>query len=186
MRIIAGSARGRTLATPKDSRVRPTTDRVRESLFALLGSFDESVVWDVFSGTGALGLEALSRGADYVYLSDSSRASIQIIEENVRRVDGGDRVRVLAMSYERALERLEHDPDVIFLDPPYESGLLESALTLIAKSQVIGKGALMVCEQGASEVPIRHPAFELDDERVYGGTRITLLIKGETEIPNTL
>jgi 16S rRNA (guanine966-N2)-methyltransferase len=177
MRIIGGSARGRVLATPKDDRVRPTTDRIRESLFSILGDFQDTIVLDGFAGTGALGCEALSRGATFCYFCDPSRDSVSLVEENLRRIDAGDRARVLTMRFDRALEQITHDPDVIFLDPPYGTGLLEGAVEAVAACQGIGKGALLVCEQGSDETPIRHDAFELDDERVYGGTRLTFLVR---------
>ncbi len=177
MRIIGGTARGRTLATPKDDRVRPTTDRIRESLFSIMGDFHDTIVMDGFAGTGALGCEALSRGATFCYFADPSRDSVALVEENLTRIDASDRAKVLPVRFDRALEQITHDPDVIFLDPPYATGLLEAAVEAVAKCHGIGKGALLVCEQGSDETPIRHPDFELDDERVYGATRITFLVR---------
>ena len=177
MRIIAGTAKGRKLQTPKNDNVRPTTDRVRESLFSIMGSFEDCVVWDAFAGTGALGCEALSRGADFVYFSDSSRPSIELVRENIGRVTKDQNFRVIHAPAERAIAELSHDPDIIFLDPPYASGLLESVVDAIARASAIGSGALLVCEQGAEEPPIQHDSFEMDDQRLFGSIRITFLVK---------
>lgn len=177
MRIIAGTARGRKLQAPKSDRIRPTGDRVRESLFSIMGSFEDAVVWDAFSGTGALGCEALSRGAKFVYFSDSSRQSIELIQGNTRRVASDQNFRIVQGAADKCIAQLDHDPDIIFLDPPYASGLLELLVDSIARTNTIGPGALLVCEQGEDESPIRHPDFEVDDERLFGSVRITFLVK---------
>lgn len=177
MRIISGYARGRTLAGPSDNRVRPTTARVRESLFAIMGDFADCVVVDGFAGTGALGCEALSRGADYVYFFDKSPSSIEVIEENVGRIGAEDITRIIGVSFTKGLKVLEHEPDIIFLDPPYDQGLLAPALDALANCERITAQALLVVEQSTKEPVSDHPAFEVDDERIYGDTRIRFLLR---------
>lgn len=182
MRIISGNARGRTLAAPKDDRVRPTTDRIRESLFSILGSFDECTVFDGFAGTGALGCEALSRGATRVAFADSSPRSIELVRENIQRVDGLDRSLVLPVAFDRALALLDFEPDVVFIDPPYLQGLSQQALETMARSPQITDGSLVVCEQHVDEQPCAHEAFLLDDERVYGSVRLRFLLRKENSV----
>lgn len=177
MRIIAGTARGRTLATPQDDRVRPTTDRIRESLFSILGSFEDCTVFDGYAGTGALGCEALSRGATRAAFADVSADSIALVRENVSRIDASDRATILALPFDRAVARLEFDPDVIFLDPPYHQGLTQKSLEILARSPRITDGALVVCEQHFDEEPCGLEGFERDDERVYGTVRLTFLVR---------
>ena len=177
MRIISGYAKGRSLQGPKDDSVRPTTDRVRESLFGILGDFSECVVVDGFAGTGALGCEALSRGAEFVYFFDKAPASIEVIEENLSRLEAADDAKVIGVPFIRGLARLEHEPDVVFLDPPYNKGLLLPALEALGSHPRVTARALVVVEQSTKEPPAEHEAFELDDERVYGDTRIRFLLR---------
>lgn len=177
MRIIAGSYKGRKLASPNDDRVRPTTDRVRESLFSILGDFSDCVVVDGFAGTGALGIEALSRGADYCYFFDPSYASILLVEENIDRVGASERASIYKVSFDKGLELLESEPDVLFLDPPYGSSLAQSALESMAKCEWVTARALVVVEQSSTDKPVEHEAFELDDERLFGDTRMRFLLR---------
>ncbi|MEZ4461350.1 MAG: 16S rRNA (guanine(966)-N(2))-methyltransferase RsmD [bacterium] len=181
MRIISGTAKGRKLATPLDDRVRPTTDRIRESLFSILGSFEDCTVLDAFAGTGALGCEALSRGATRVCFADNAAASIALVTDNVARVHAEDRAEIIHGSYELALRRMSFDPDVVFLDPPYNQGLTNAALEVLANAPRITAGALVVCEQHADEPPCQHPAFTLDDERLYGSVRLRLFLRNDDE-----
>ncbi len=175
MRIIAGKHKGLRLASPADDRVRPTTDRVRESLFAILGDFHDAIVVDGFAGTGALGCEALSRGAAICYFFDRAHSSIRIVEENVERIGALQRAPIYKVSFDRGLELLEDDPDLVFLDPPYGTDLAQSALAAMAESDRITAGAMAIVEQYSSDEPVQHAAFELEDERFFGDTRIRFL-----------
>lgn len=177
MRIISGTAKGRALAAPSDARVRPTTDRIRESLFSILGSFDDCTVFDAFAGTGALGCEALSRGATHACFSDSAARSIALIAENVRRVRAQERSIILHATFEQAVRRLDFDPDVTFLDPPYNKGLAQYALDVLAESERFTEGALIVCEQHVDETPCALSDFDLDDERIYGSVRLRFFLR---------
>ena len=177
MRIISGYARGQKLATPPNNQIRPTTDRVRESLFAILGSFEEAVVLDAFAGTGALGCEALSRGAEFAYFFDRAPSAVDLIAENVARVRAEDLSRIVNVPMERGLELLDHEPDVVFLDPPYNKGLAQEALDSLSSCPKITENCLVVVEQATDETPVEHADFKLDDERVYGSTRIRMLLR---------
>ena len=177
MRIIAGQARGRRLASPSDDKIRPTTDRVRESLFSILGDVTDAEVVDGFAGTGALGLEAMSRGARRCFFFDSSREAIATIRENARRVGVEARSVVRRCTFEQGLERfVEGTPDLWFLDPPYETGLAEQALQAMEEAEDrVTQGALVVWESARNEEIPELDSFELERERTYGSTRIVLL-----------
>lgn len=158
------------------AHLRPTPDRVRESLFNLLAhSHGDPVsgarVLDVFAGTGALGLEALSRGADSVVFLDSGRVSRRLISENIQRFGVEDRARLVARDALRAGPPPAEAASLVFLDPPYGKGLGEKALA--ALGGWIAQGALVVWEErGAQEAPA---GFVPVDERAYGETHITIL-----------
>lgn len=177
MRIISGSARGRTLATPKDQSVRPTTDRVRESLFSILGSLHELVVLDAFAGTGALGCEALSRGAAFCYFFDPSKDSMALIKENISRVKATARASTQQQLMTQALPTItQHKLDLVFLDPPYHTALANEALQALATHhRLLAPAAIIVLEQAIEDPQPAPPSsrFALDDLRTYGRTRLT-------------
>lgn len=173
MRIIAGKHRGRQLASPKDDAIRPTTDRVRESLFSIIGNLHDAVVIDGFAGTGALGCEALSRGARKVWFFDPSRAAVELVRSNLEMIGEQDAAVVVQSRFAAALDRVDEDIDIVFLDPPYGSPEPAAALDALALSSRVRARALVILEQDkADEVPQNH-AFEIEDQRVYGTTRIT-------------
>ena len=174
MRIIAGTARGRRLKSPTSNSIRPTGDRVRESLFSMLGDLKGAVVVDAFAGTGALGLEALSRGAEKAYFFDVSKEAIETIEENVRRVDVEQRATVKRSDFiEGLVTTVTGTPDLFFFDPPYGSDRAARGLeAMIGQTETVTPGALVVWESGVDEeIPIVE-GFEVVDEREYGTTRL--------------
>ncbi len=180
MRVIAGEFRGRALAAvgkgDAGAHLRPTTDRVRESLFNVLAhkvDFDGLRVLDLFAGTGALGLEALSRGAASVTFVDDGRVAQGLIQKNIDLC----RVRPRCQLLRRSALKLGANPqapfDLIFLDPPYGKSLGQKALAAIAAEGWIAPGALLIWEENTRmETP---PGFTLEDSRKYGETHITLL-----------
>jgi 16S rRNA (guanine966-N2)-methyltransferase len=179
MRIIAGYARGRRLVTPSNDSVRPTTDRVRESLFSILGDLEDAKVVDGFAGSGALGCEALSRGAARCAFFDPSTQSIELVRENLKRIDAAHLAAVSRLPFTQGLARLDFDPDLVFLDPPYHTPLAQQALDALAASPRITPGALVVIEQDIGDTPASHDAFDLDDERIYGRTRLRFLRRAD-------
>ena len=129
MRIIAGDYKGRRLYTPEDRRIRPTADKVKEALFSIIGDdIDEAVVCDLFSGTGNLGLEALSRGADKCYFGDNSADSIRLIKENIEMCRAGEYSEVIHGDFKKTLSMINEKVNVFFLDPPYYKDLWEPAM----------------------------------------------------------
>ncbi|MDU4959965.1 MAG: 16S rRNA (guanine(966)-N(2))-methyltransferase RsmD [Sporomusaceae bacterium] len=152
MRIITGSAKGAKLKTPRGMAVRPTADRVKESLFNILGSRVEAAsVLDLFAGTGNLGLEALSRGAGHATFVEQSMASIALIRDNAALTKLQDRITIVKANVLTALERLEGQFDLVFCDPPYNRGLVNQVLTKIDTASILADNALVVLEHSQHE-----------------------------------
>lgn len=180
MRIISGSARGRRLLSPKNFRIRPTADRVKESLFniltVLMGSFVQCRALDIFAGTGNLGIEALSRGASHAVFVDSHKDSITLINKNLRLCGFVERARVInaeAVAGLGLLEKGEAPFQLVFIDPPYRKGHAERTLEYLAASALIGGGSLVVVEIASDEVlPPEFGSLKEFDRRVYGDTVI--------------
>jgi len=183
-RIIAGSARGRRLAVPPGRDTRPTSDRVREALFSRLeheGRLDGAHVLDLYAGSGALGLEALSRGARTAVLVESDRATAALIRRNVETV-ALDGATVLAAPVARALARRPDSPaDLVLADPPYPLGEpdLAAALELLVAGGWLAPSAVVVVERSSrSPEPTWPPALDRVDERTYGETRLWFAERG--------
>ena len=176
MRIIAGQWRGRPLAAPKGDTTRPTADRTREALFSMLasrvGSFDGLAVADLFAGSGALGLEALSRGAASCLFVEQDKPALDALRANVAALKaGGADVRaasVLALGPARA------PLDLVMMDPPYGSGAGAVAADKLARLGWIGMGTWVSVETARDE-PVAVAGFDVEAERVHGRARITLL-----------
>ena len=173
MRIITGRARGARLKTPKGLLTRPTSDRVKESLFSILGGrVAGRRVLDLFAGTGSLGLEALSRGAASAVFVD--RATEAVLRENAEHTRLGETARILRGDVFSALARLAAEGavfDLVFCDPPYHKGLWERALTALDASPVLSEGALVIVESGEDEKEIPPLSrLSLVREERYGHT----------------
>ncbi|MEQ1754983.1 MAG: 16S rRNA (guanine(966)-N(2))-methyltransferase RsmD [Micropepsaceae bacterium] len=186
MRIVSGKFRGLLLATPKDQRVRPTSDRVREALFNVLAHNDFDIgfslhgsrVLDLFAGTGALGLEALSRGAAYVMLVDDHFESRALIRRNVEAAHATGSTKI----WRRDATALGDMPanaggpfNLVFLDPPYHKGLAERALQSALSGSWLAPGALIAVETATGETFVRPASLAVCDERIYGDTTMRLL-----------
>jgi len=191
VRVIGGSSRGRKLQTPRGLSVRPTSDKVKESLFnilgGMLGSLDGCTVLDIFAGTGNLGIEALSRGAKSAVFIDSSRESTAIISKNLSLTGFTDRSRIILKDFCPALSILESSGEIfqlIFIDPPYQKGLIEKCLQQLQKSSVIDEQTVVVTEFSSREdIADCHGCLQQIDKRVYGDTALafyTTTQKGST------
>lgn len=183
MRIISGSARGRRLFTPRDSRVRPTSDRVKEALFNILtgflGTFDGLAVLDIFAGTGNLGIEALSRGANSATFIDNHRESAALVKRNLEACGFADRGRVIVKEAASALKMLEREGErfhLAFLDPPYRQGLAAEVLEYLSASALLDENSLVIAEFSAKEeMPGSFGALQEVDRRTYGDTALSFL-----------
>jgi 16S rRNA (guanine966-N2)-methyltransferase len=179
MRIVGGAFRGRRLAAlgtgDAAAHLRPTADRVRESLFSVLTSqdaLDGARVLDLFAGTGALGLEALSRGAAAAVFVENGRKALALLAENIRLTGTAESCRVLRVDATRLLPAAAAC-DLVFLDPPYGKGLGSRALSAAARQGWIAPAALVVWEEASAQSA--PDGFAVTDARRYGDTHVTLL-----------
>ncbi|GAB5470211.1 MAG: 16S rRNA (guanine(966)-N(2))-methyltransferase RsmD [Rhodospirillales bacterium] len=189
MRIVGGSLRGRRLQAPADRSLRPTSERTRESLFDLLtqgraaGGRDrvrDAAVMDAFAGTGALGLEALSRGAASVVFLEKAPAAARLIRRNAEALGVAQSARVLqgdALLPPAALRPV----DLLLLDPPYGEGLALPALRALLRAGWLGPGSLVALEADAREDLDLPEGFDLRDDRRYGRARLLILEVSEPE-----
>lgn len=190
MRIVAGEFRGRKLHSPKKRDIRPTSDRVREAVFSMIAArLPGARVLDLFAGTGALGLEALSRGAARAVFVDESGDAIRLIWKNIQSCGVEDRVQVLQGPAAVVLRRLAGKGrgagpfHVVFLDPPYGLGYVENTMGLLP--DLVSQSGLVIAEHDRRDVfPERLKGWLLLDRRSYGDTMISLFVRdmgaGET------
>jgi len=188
MRIVAGRFKGRALVAPADARLRPTSDKVRQAIFNILehsdfkgavagaAGLEGARVIDLFAGTGALGLEALSRGARYCLFVEEAAESRALIRENVEALalTGASKIWRRDATNLGALDTLSPF-DLAFLYPPYRKNLLAPALKGLASGGWLNAGALIVAEAAEDETIPAVGGYELLDDRVYGDTRIAFL-----------
>ena len=174
MRIIAGSARRTPLAAPKGQNTRPTADRVKENLFNILTSYvTDARFLDLFCGSGAIGIEALSRGANEAVFVDSSKDAIAALTANLARAKLIG--RIMPMCVFTAISMLAGEGrlyDIIYLDPPYGQGLLDPTLDAIVKSTLITQNGSIVAESHVDEEMPQPGPLILHDTRIYGQTRL--------------
>lgn len=180
MRVITGSARGKRLETLEGEQVRPTSERVKESLFNIVQfDLEGRRVLDLFAGSGQLGLEAVSRGAARAVLVDSAKESIGVIQRNVSHCGFGDRVDVVQSDFSAYLARNRQKFDLAFLDPPYRKGLLQQALPLVA--QIMNPGGTIFCEHPVDE-QLPEEAGEFCAVKSYRYGKITLTMYRRKEV----
>ena len=179
MRIVAGEWRGRKLTAPKGDSTRPTADRTRETLFSMLtsrlGTFEGLSVLDLFAGSGALGLEALSRGASQCLFVEQEADAVKAIRANIEALDARSRAQVQQGSV-MSLRPAKTAHDLILLDPPYETGAGQVALDRMARLGWIGPATWIALETRKDE-KIDVKALQIEAERVVGKAKITLLVQ---------
>ncbi len=193
MRVIAGTARGRALRAPAAPTTRPTSDLIKGVIFSLLeaeaykrgfepdeeGVLAAAIAWprvlDLFAGSGALGIEALSRGATHADLVDSDVSAVRAIEANLLGTDLAERATVYRLSIETALQRLAGPYDLVFADPPYEdaAGIAKLVDALARPDLVPPSGAVVLEQAGAAEPPPALAGLPLANSRRHGKTRVT-------------
>lgn len=173
MRVITGTARGRKLKEPVGMDIRPTTDSVKEAVFSMLQfDIEGRRVLDLFAGTGQLGIECLSRGAESVTFVDESRTAVALVRENLQKCQmTADVVQTESIGF---IGR-DGKYDLIFLDPPYDTGLLERALEKIVQFDILNDGGIIICESWQDKViPALTAPYFIEKERTYGKIKITV------------
>lgn len=184
IRIVGGRDRGRKLRALKGRKLRPTTERVRESIFDILGdSVRGRSILDIFAGTGAMGIEALSRGAARAVFVERHRPMARIIRRNLTDNESFQAIsKVLSCDYSRALRILMAEPgrfDIVFLDPPYLRGLAGESLKEISKSPILSEEVVVVVEHSPKEeLEDAVGCLRLSDRRRYGDTQVSFYRKG--------
>ncbi len=175
MRVTGGALAGRRIDAPRRGTVRPTADRVRESLFMRLGSQEGSRVLDLFAGSGALGIEALSRGATSVVFVDRTAVCAATIRRNLEALEVGDRARVLRSPVKAALQRLARERarfDLVLVDPPYAAGEAQAVLEAVAREGLLDPAGTLVLETDRRHDPDPVAGLRRTDERRYGDTQL--------------
>jgi 16S rRNA (guanine966-N2)-methyltransferase len=179
VRVISGELKGRRIAGGKTTRVRPTSDRVKESIFNVLrGEVAQKRILDLFAGAGTLGIEALSRGAKSVTFVDASRQSINVLKKNLRELDLESKATILRLDGIKALSKLKEEFDMIFADPPYLKGFTQRIIDSIAHSTRLKKKGIFILEHHKKET------FLLPEEKLsvlkrkkFGDTVVTFFLK---------
>jgi 16S rRNA (guanine966-N2)-methyltransferase len=183
MRIVAGTFRGRPLVAPKGQSTRPTADRTRQAIFNVLEhaawspGLDGRRVIDLFAGSGALGFEAISRGADFCLFVDRDAAARGAIRHNAEALAALDRIRIDGRDVAALAARpaAEAPYDLALVDPPYAEGLGEQALARLAEGGWLAPGGLVVLERGSHDPPLATAGFRMLDERRWGAARVAFL-----------
>jgi len=177
LRVIAGSARRTNLIAPEGLNTRPTSDRAKESLFSILADrICGAKVLDIFCGSGAIGIEALSRGAEKAVFVDESVAAIKATQANLNKTRLTTNAKVLQMKFDKAIQTLEGQSfEIIFLDPPYGTHLLTQTLEKLTQIPLLVKNGIVIAETSTKENPEIPKEFTLESARMYGNTKFLFL-----------
>ncbi len=179
MKIISGTLKGRKIEGHLLKDTRPTMDRVKESIFAMIQDYiTDSLCLDLFSGSGNLGIEAISQGARFVYFNDIDKGAIRIIEKNLANLDIFKKSKVLNLDYHKCLKYLEgKEFNLIFLDPPYASDNIKNSIELIDKYKLIKENGLIICESSSLDKIVYSNDYEKIKEKKYGDKWVVILRK---------
>lgn len=180
MRIISGKARGTKLYTLEGINTRPTLDRVKESLFNIIQiNLQNAIVLDLFAGSGALGLESLSRGAKKAILCDNNLQAISIIKKNILKCHMENDVEVIFKDYKKTIEQINQKVDVIFIDPPYEQDIAVKSIELILNKNILKQDGLIILETDQKERELEElkniKKINIKDLRKYGRVKLIFL-----------
>lgn len=181
MRVVSGKYKGKALKAVPGYTTRPTTDKVKEAIFNMIGPyFNGGIGLDLFAGSGGLGIEALSRGLDKVVFVDRDKNAIQTIHENIRSCGLEEYVEIYRNDAERALKAIakrEMQLAVIFLDPPYKKQQLEKLLEIIGENQLLHSDGVIMCEHGSEiELPNQIKDFYKNKQEKYGITTVSIYV----------
>ena len=175
MRIVSGSAKGRRLHAPKSPLIRPVSDKVKGAIFNILGGLDEATVLDLFAGTGSVGLEAASRGARKVVLVDGGEEAIRLLRKNIEQCgfqDTATAVKGTIPLILKFLSRKNPPFNLVFVDPPYDKGLINKTLPVLLQYKLIDAQSRVIIEHSPREIPSA-PGLEQTDSRKYGQTIVS-------------
>lgn len=180
MKVISGKYKGRNIEGFTIGGTRPTMDRVKESLFAMIQEYiPNKIILDLFSGSGNLGIEALSNGADHAYLCDKNIKAIKTIEKNMKNIGITD-YTIICSDYKKCLEKLAKENikiDVIFLDPPYDTEYIKNSIEIINNTNILNDNGLIICESDKIEKIVYPNIYNKIKEKKYGDKYIVILKK---------
>lgn len=184
MRIISGTARGTKLFTLEGETTRPTLDRVKESMFNIIqNEVQNSIFIDLFSGSGAIGIEAASRGAKRVILCDKSKQAINIINKNIEKTHLKEKVELYNLDYELLLKtKIKEQADIIYIDPPYKSDFAINAVNIILENGLVSEHSTIIIETDEEEKILRELEkieIKITDKRKYGRAILIFLKIGK-------
>lgn len=179
MRVISGTARGTKLSSIDDLSTRPTLDRVKEPLFSIIQSYvPDAKVLDLFAGSGALGIEALSRGSKFCVFCDKSYKSINMLKQNVEKTKFQEKCLIVNEDYKKCLEKQKEKFDIIFIDPPYKYDIGVDAIERIIKLNLLSKDGIIILETDEEDRDIKELEnidLEVYDVRKYGRVNLIFL-----------
>lgn len=180
MRIIGGKAKGTKLYTLEGKNTRPTLDRVRESLFNILQyEIKDSIFLDLFAGSGACGIEAVSRGAKKAILCDKSKQAIEIIRKNIEKTHTQEQIEVYQTTFEELLKtKIKEKPNIIFIDPPYQTNFAYQSIKIILEKKLINEDSIIIIETDQEKMvkeQLTKLEIEIIDERKYGRAHLIFL-----------
>ena len=184
MRVISGTARGTKLYSLEGNNTRPTLDRVKESLFNIIGmAVRDAIVLDLFSGSGAIGIEAASRGAEKVILCDKSKDAINVINKNIEKTKLQKNTKVINLSYKEALKIANCKYDIIYIDPPYATNLVKDSVEEILNNEYLNNSGIIIIETDEEERILKEldeikEKIDIYDKRKYGRIVLIFLRKG--------
>lgn len=179
MKVISGIYKGRNLEGYNLDGTRPTMDRVKESLFAMLQDYiKESIVLDLFAGSGALGIEALSEGAKYAYFCDKNKKAVLTIKSNIQNINIKN-AEVILNDYKECIKEINNKNkiDIIFIDPPYDTNYIEESIKMIDKYNILNENGIVVCESDSLDKIIYSDNFNCIKNKKYGDKYIVFLQK---------
>lgn len=177
MRVISGKARGTSLYSLEGNHTRPTTDRVKESMFSIINFYiQDRMVLDLFGGSGALGIEALSRGAKKCYFVENSRAAADIIKKNIEKTNCTENAVLKIVDYKAFLNSVNEKFDVIVLDPPYNKKMCDEAMKIIYERNLLSDDGIIVCETEYGEEI--NTDFAKKKDYKYGKIKLSVFYKG--------
>ena len=184
MRIIGGKYRGLKLLPPDGTKIRPTTDRLKESLFSIITSnkykinIDNCNVLDICSGTGSLGIESFSRGANAVYFVDKDKKSINLIYKNISKLNIDtkfeNKIKIIKDEATKALQNLNEIYQIVLIDPPYNSNITEKCLFKLKELNLINQDSYIFTESSKTE-DFNYDGYEILDVKIYGNSKLTIL-----------
>lgn len=178
MRVISGKARGTSLYSLEGNHTRPTTDRVKESMFSIINfNIPGGTVLDLFSGSGALGIEAISRGAEKCYFVENSKQAADIVRKNIEKTNSSENAVLRIMDFKTFLNSVDEKFDIILLDPPYNRKMCDEAMKIIYEKNLLNDDGVIMCETEYGEVITTD--FTKKKDYKYGKTMLSVFVKDD-------